>query len=76
MTAAEYAISLFGTPYKMRDSFAAHGYTIDPAAIYRWTYPPERKGLGGRIPSAWHQAIIECAEAEGKQVDRARLINV
>ena len=76
MTAAEYAISLFGSPYKMRDSFARRGYTINPSAIYRWTYPKDRKGSEGRIPSVWHPAIIECAEAEGRQVDRARLINV
>ena len=69
VTAAEYAINLFGSPYKMASAFEKNGYRINPSAIYRWTYPRDRKGSDGRIPSDWHKAIIECAEAEGIQVE-------
>lgn len=76
MTAAEYAISLFGSPYKLADAFADCGYSINPSAVYRWTYPRDRRGSDGRIPSDWHEAIIESAKAKGIQVDKAKLINV
>jgi hypothetical protein len=36
-----------------------------PVAVYKWTYPKEKGGTGGHIPS-WRQGtILACARASG-----------
>lgn len=33
--------------------------------VYRWTYPKERRGTGGQIPSDAQRKLLACARSEG-----------
>jgi len=38
---------------------------VDVTRVYRWTYPPERGGTGGVIPTRHHQELLRRARQRG-----------
>lgn len=38
---------------------------VHTSRVHRWTYPKERGGTGGTIPSQHQQAILDGAKARG-----------
>lgn len=38
---------------------------ITPARVKRWTFPEERGGTGGRVPSKHQQALLDAARENG-----------
>ncbi len=42
---------------------------VDISRVYRWTYPPEKGGTGGRIPAKHFQAVLRLAKQKGIDVD-------
>lgn len=62
---AKRVIDRFGGPRRLARILKAIGRPKDPACIYRWTYPKERGGTGGIIPtSAWNDVLF-AARVEG-----------
>lgn len=55
-TPAEKIIAKFGGA---RPLAAALGIT--PASVYRWTYPRERQGSAGYIPTRWIPRVKDAA---------------
>lgn len=37
----------------------------DVSRVYRWTYPKEKGGTNGRIPTKHQQKLLDAARAEG-----------
>lgn len=48
---AEAIIRRFGGPMALASALAKAGTPRTPSAIYRWTYPKERGGSGGLVPT-------------------------
>ena len=44
---------------------------VDLSRVYRWTYPRERGGTGGLIPSKHQRPLLERARLEGVQLEPA-----
>lgn len=42
---------------------------VDVSRVYRWTYPTEKGGTGGRIPAKHFQAVLALAKKNGVEVD-------
>jgi hypothetical protein len=62
---AQNIIDKFGGVPQLRAALEKVGHRIDRAAVYRWTYPAERRGSGGRIPVGWWSAIWRAAGVAG-----------
>ncbi|SFJ68745.1 helix-turn-helix domain-containing protein [Methylobacterium brachiatum] len=43
----------------------AHAIGVKPSAVYRWTYPRERGGTGGYVPTAHIPKIKDAADLLG-----------
>lgn len=64
-TQAERVLAKFGGARRLSALLDHLGRSKDPASIYKWTYPKERGGTGGVIPtSAWKDLIL-AARMEG-----------
>lgn len=57
---AERIIEKFGGAYKMAATLGAR-----PSTVYRWTYPKEKGGCGGLVPSTAMPKILALARREG-----------
>lgn len=42
----------------------AEWLSVDVSQVFRWTYPKERGGTDGRIPSRHQEALLEAARAK------------
>lgn len=62
---AESVIDKFGGARQLQEALAAAGYPLNIVTIYRWTYPRDRKGCGGFIPTAAWPAILDAARLAG-----------
>lgn len=60
MGQAERVIAIFGSARRV-----ARLLCLSPATVYRWSYPVQRGGTGGLIPSEYHQALLDLAAVEG-----------
>lgn len=47
---------------------AARYAGVEPATAYRWTYPRERGGTGGMIPTHRQAVMIRNARADGVEL--------
>ena len=68
-TPAARVIEKFGGP---RDVARLIG--IDPSRVYRWTYPKERGGTGGRIPQGAWKPLLQAAELVGVELSLTELM--
>lgn len=41
---------------------------VNQSGVYRWCYPKERRGTGGRIPARHIKPLIEFAKTRGKRL--------
>lgn len=57
---AEKIIEKFGGPAK-----AAAAMECDVSSVYKWTYPKEKGGTDGLIPSSSMAAVLKAAEVLG-----------
>lgn len=54
LTQAERVIAKFGGARRLAEAFKTAGFYKGPASIYKWTYPREKGGTAGVIPTkAW-----------------------
>lgn len=44
---------------------------VDVTRVYRWTYPRERGGTGGLVPTKHQSALLERARQEGIPLEPA-----
>ena len=67
MTPAEKIIRKFGGAYRLSEALAALGPECyrRPSTIYRWTYPKEKRGTDGRIPTRDVDLIKAAARGVG-----------
>lgn len=72
LTQAERIIAKFGNARRLSqamDRVAKIGGNPNryrsPAVVYRWTYPKERGGTGGKIPSSAMDDVMAAARLEG-----------
>ena len=66
MNPAQVVISKLGGAQE-----AARLAGVDVSQVYRWTYPPERGGTGGRIPSKRQHRLLEAARDGGIELSPA-----
>jgi hypothetical protein len=64
-TQADRIIARFGNAYRLQEALRRAGYHRSVAAIYKWTYPTERDGTDGMVPTRALQQIIRVARLEG-----------
>ena len=57
---AEKVIEKFGGTAKL-----ANALNCDPATIYKWTYPKDKGGTDGLIPSSTMGAVLNAADVLG-----------
>jgi hypothetical protein len=69
-TAADRVYKAFGGPRKVADLLG-----VSYAAVYRWSYPKERRGSGGSVPTEWHSPLLEAAREQRVRLERADLVN-
>lgn len=62
---AEAIIDRFGNPRRLAEAMLKAGVARDAATIYKWTYPKDKGGTGGYIPSSAHDDVKKAARAEG-----------
>jgi hypothetical protein len=60
MDVAKHVIEKCGGPEKVAEMLGCH-----VTRVYRWTYPAERGGTGGIIPSKRQGALLVAARARG-----------
>lgn len=58
-------IRKFGGARRLAALLKSINHPIQPAAIYKWTYPKSRGGTGGIIPTRAQGAVIQAARADG-----------
>ena len=49
---------------------------IHPSRVYRWTYPPERGGTGGIVPSKHQARLMIAARQMGVELSPNDFFNV
>lgn len=54
-----------GGPVRLARLLTKHGYPTNTATIYRWTYPKEKGGTGGLVPTAALNQLLYIARIEG-----------
>lgn len=69
-TAAERVYRAFGGPRRVAGALG-----LTHAAVYRWSYPKDRRGSGGAVPTEWHAPLLEAALQRGIRLERADLVN-
>ena len=47
----------------------------DPSTVHRWKMPPDKGGLGGRIPSTAQGRLLDLARERGVELTPAELIS-
>lgn len=57
---AQNIIDKFGGTAKL-----ANALTCDPATIYKWTYPKDKGGTDGLVPSSTMPAVLKAADILG-----------
>ena len=64
---AERIIAKFGSPYRLSLLIDQHTmHRRSPSQIYRWTYPREKGGTGGIVPSfVLFNIVMPVARLEG-----------
>lgn len=62
---AERVIARFGNARRLARIMAAAGEPRHYSQIYRWTYPKERGGCDGVVPSSAWRAIRAAARLDG-----------
>lgn len=66
MNEAERIIKMFGGAYPLAEALtAALGRKVHPSTVYRWTYPAERNGTGGMVPSRIRRVLRRAARMHG-----------
>lgn len=58
-------LAKFGGARRLASALKALGIPRDPATIYKWTYPREKGGTGGLIPTAAWPDVLKAARMEG-----------
>lgn len=62
---AERVVQKFGGARQLARILKRVGRPKHPASIFRWTYPREKGGTGGIIPTAAWPDLIHAARIEG-----------
>lgn len=62
---AERVIRRFGGARNLARALLDIGIKQSPSSIYKWTYPKERSGTDGIIPTAQMKQICEAARIQG-----------
>jgi len=68
LSPAERVIKKFGNAYRMSEATKLLGNPKlyrSPSVIFRWTYPKEKGGTGGNIPSSAIKAVKAAARIAG-----------
>lgn len=65
MNQAERLIRRFGGAQRLVSILKAIGHPMRPSAIYKWTYPKEKGGTGGIIPTRAWPLLMLAARYEG-----------
>lgn len=68
--AAERVYQAFGGPRKVAEILS-----LSYAAVYRWSYPKDRRGSGGAVPTEWHGPLLDAAREKKVRLERADLVN-
>jgi DNA-binding phage protein len=71
MSVAETMIKRFGGREQLAEALGVH-----VVQVYRWTYPKERKGTGGSIPSRHFSTLLKVAKERGIRLRPAELVGV
>lgn len=73
-TAAEKVIERFGSHQKVAEALSDYlGRKVHTSTIYRWTYPAERHGSDGEVPSWARKILRQAARLHGVVVTREDL---
>lgn len=62
---AARVVAKFGGAKRLSDIFNILGYPKDPSSVSRWTYPRDKRGTGGLIPSCAVQWVLQAARFDG-----------
>ena len=62
---AERILARFGGASRLHAILAELGHPLAHATLYKWTYPKERGGTGGFIPTSAWPLILKAAAHEG-----------
>lgn len=72
MTQADSILARFGGPRRLVAALARLADTTgdeskrrNPATVYKWTYPRDKGGTGGYIPSSAWEDVRQAARLEG-----------
>lgn len=65
LTQAERIIERFGGARRLAEALSAVGEFRHPSVVYKWTYPKDRGGTGGLIPTAAWPDILKAARHFG-----------
>lgn len=65
LTQAERVLKKFGGARRLSAILLVVGKPRDPSCIYRWTYPKEKGGTGGLIPTSVWPDLILAAKYDG-----------
>lgn len=68
-TPAEIVIARFGSAQRVAEALGVH-----VSRVHRWTYPRERGGSDGIIPSRHHRPLLDAAKAAGIKLKADDLI--
>lgn len=69
MTPADIVISRFGGVRPV-----ARLLSKDPSTIHRWKQPPDKGGLGGRVPSAVQGELLRLAQEHSVELNSDDLV--
>lgn len=53
----------------------ARALGLNSSSVSRWRMPPEKRGLGGRVPSVHQSRILQIARERGVDLTAADLIH-
>ena len=65
LSQAERVIAKFGGARALSAALASVSTPRDPSVVYKWTYPKERGGTDGRIPTNAWDNILKAARKYG-----------
>lgn len=64
-TQVDRIVSKFGGWKALWNALKTAGFDRDLTALYRWSYPKEKGGAGGVVPTHSMHQILEAARSEG-----------
>ena len=70
---AAYVIGQFGNAYRVAEAMTLAGKKISASAVYRWTYPKEKYGTGGVIPTSSWPYIFKAAQLYGVVLEEQKM---